>query len=79
MNELKALEALGLELPGPWYIAGSILFSIVGYAVYRRGKKTAHPSLKWTGVALMLYPYAISDTLFLYLAGSALCIFAYYC
>lgn len=78
MNELKTLESLGLELPGPWYIVGSILFSIVGYVVYRRGKNSAQTALKWIGVALMLYPYAISDTLLLYLCGAALCGAAWY-
>lgn len=29
--------------------------------------------LKWIGIALMLYPYAVSDTLLLYAVGGVLC------
>ena len=62
MEELKALESMGLALPSAWYIAGAILFGIVGYVFYRRGKSTRQTGLLWTGVALMLYPYAVSET-----------------
>ena len=30
MEELKALESMGLALPSAWYIAGAILFGIEG-------------------------------------------------
>ena len=30
MEELKALESLGLVVPSAWYIAGAILFGIEG-------------------------------------------------
>lgn len=59
MNELENLEAFGLVLPSPAYIAGAILFGILGFVAFRRGRKTSRPALTWTGVALMLYPYAI--------------------
>lgn len=74
MDELKALEALGITLPGPLYLLGAIVFGLVGYAAYRYGKKAELPIPKWIGVALMFYPYAISDTGWLYAVGSALCI-----
>lgn len=35
MDSLKSLESLGVTIPGPAYIVGAILFSIVGYAAYR--------------------------------------------
>ena len=77
MNELKALETLGFSLPGPLYLLGAILFGLVGYAAYRYGKKAELPTPKWIGVALMLYPYAISETWLLYAVGSGLCIGLY--
>jgi hypothetical protein len=77
MNELKNLEALGLVLPSPAYIAGAIVFGIAGLVAYRRGRKTQRPPLTWTGVALMLYPYAISNTWLLWLVGVALCGWVY--
>jgi hypothetical protein len=77
MDEIKNLESLGLVLPSPLYIAGAILFGIAGYIGYRRGWKTTSPALTWTGVALMLYPYAVSETWLLWLIGVGLCGFVY--
>ena len=77
MEELKALESMGLVLPSAWYIAGAILFGIAGYVFYRRGKSTKQPGLLWTGVALMLYPYAVSETWLLWVIGCGLSGWAY--
>jgi len=77
MDEIKNLESLGLVLPSPLYIAGAILFGIVGYMAFRRGRKTASKTLTWTGVAMMLYPYAVSQTWLLWLLGAGLCGFLY--
>jgi hypothetical protein len=77
MNEIKNLESLGLVLPSPLYIVGAILFGIVGYFAFKRGRKTTAPALTWTGVALMFYPYAISQTWLLWLVGAGLCGFLY--
>ena len=73
MNDLKSLESLGLVLPTPAYIAGAILFGIIGYVAFRRGRRTARPTLTWGGVAMMFYPYAISQTWLLWVIGFALC------
>lgn len=77
MNDLSGLGALGLELPSPAYLTGLILFGIVGYVVFRRGKKMSKPVLTWTGVALMLYPYVVSPIWLLWLLGAAMCGWAY--
>ena len=77
MDELKTLEAMGLDLPGPAYIAGAILFGIIGYLVFRRGRKTERSVLTWSGVALMLYPYAVSQTWLLWRVGAGLCGWVY--
>jgi len=74
MNELQAIQSLGLTLPSPAYIFGVILFGIVGYVAFRRGRKTSRPVLTWTGVALMLYPYAVTQTWLLWAVGAALCV-----
>jgi hypothetical protein len=76
-DDLKALEALGFSLPTPAYLIGAILFGIVGYAAYRYGKKKDAPRIKWLAAALMLYPYAVSDTWLLYLVGTVLCVGLY--
>lgn len=77
MNELATLGSLGLELPSPAYIVGAILFGIAGYVAFRRGRKAARPELTWAGLALMLYPYAVSQTWLLWLVGAALCSWLY--
>ena len=77
MDELKTLEAMGLTMPTPAYFAGVLLFSIIGYAAYRIGKKSSVPSTKWIGIALMLYPYVVAETWVMYVVGVGLCGAAY--
>lgn len=77
MNELKQLESLGLVLPTPAYILGAILFGIIGLIAFRRGKKRSVSWLTWCGVALMLYPYGISQTWMLWLIGISLSCMVY--
>lgn len=77
MDELQTLGDVGLTLPSPAYIFGAVLFGIIGFAAYRYGKKAELPMPKWTGVALMLYPYAISETWLMYVVGAGLCVALY--
>lgn len=77
MNELKTLPTMGFSLPTPAYLFGALLFGILGLAAYRYGRKTGRAIPRWLGVALMLYPYAISATWMLYAVGVALCIGVY--
>ena len=78
MKELEALQAMGLVLPPPWYIAGAILFGLIGWAVYRRGRQSEQSRLVWMGLTLMLYPYAVSETWVLWAVGVALTALAYW-
>ncbi|MDB5823699.1 MAG: hypothetical protein JWR21_2403 [Herminiimonas sp.] len=78
MDNLQTLNTLGLSLPSPAYLIGAILFGILGYAAYRYGKKSSLSIPKWLGVALMLYPYAVSDTTLLYIIGALLCAGVYF-
>jgi len=73
MDELKTIEDMGFTLPSPAYLFALILFGVIGFAAYRYGKKASLPAIKWLGVALMLYPYAVSETWQLYAVGLALC------
>ena len=73
MNELATLGSLGLALPSPSYFVGAILFGIAGYVAFRRGRKAARPELTWAGLALMVYPYAVSQTWLLWVLGVVLC------
>ena len=73
MESTSDLAALGLQLPSPAYIVGAVLFGLVGWVAFRRGRKAARPELTWTGLTLMLYPYAVSDTWMLWAIGAGLC------
>jgi hypothetical protein len=72
MDAVDNLGAMGLELPSMAYIAGALIFGIFGWAAFRRGRKTQDASLTWGGVALMLYPYAVSQTWLLWGIGVGL-------
>jgi hypothetical protein len=65
-------------MPTPAYLTGMILFSILGFAAYRYGKKASLGTTKWIGIALMFYPYAVSSTWLLYAVGAGLCISLYF-
>ncbi|PRC91010.1 hypothetical protein [Solimicrobium silvestre] len=78
MDEINTLESLGFTLPTPAYLFGAILFGIIGYVAYRFGKKTTNNYIKWLGVVLMFYPYAVPSTWMLYVVGIGLCGACYY-
>ncbi|VTU13575.1 MULTISPECIES: hypothetical protein [unclassified Variovorax] len=73
MDNLEALQTLGISLPSPAYIAGTLLFGIAGIVAWRYGKRVGRPRTRWLGLALMLYPYVVPQTWLLYLLGFALC------
>ena len=72
MDNLAALQSLGLSLPSPAYLAGALIFGLIGFGAYRHGKRAERPLTRWIGVGLMLYPYVIAQTL-LYTVGIVLC------
>lgn len=78
MDDLKALQSVGFRFPGPAYLFGVVCFSVIGFAAYRYGKKASRQDIRWTGVALMLYPYAVPDTWVLYAVGVGLCAALYF-
>ena len=71
---LQTAQALGLELPTPAWIAGCILFSLIGMWAWYYGKVRQAPPIRWIGLALMLYGYVVSPTWLLYAVGVALCV-----
>jgi hypothetical protein len=76
-DTLRTLESMGITLPSRAYLIGAIIFSIIGYAGYRYGKKTSLRTTKWIGIVLMLYPYVISQTWLLFTVGAGLCVGLY--
>ena len=73
MNDATALLSSGFDLPTPAWLAGAIIFSFIGLAAWRYGKKADKPMTKWIGLALMLYSYATAETWLLYAVGVGLC------
>ena len=73
MNFAELLRAYGLELPSPLFIAGMILFSIVGMVGWTHGRRAKLSTPKWIGVALMFFPYVAPQTWLLYTVGVGLC------
>ena len=74
MDTLSALQSLGLELPSTAYIAGAIVFGLIGMAAYWHGKRSQQRRTRWWGVTLMFSPYAVSRTWMLFAVGMALCV-----
>ncbi len=72
-DALRTAESFGLTLPSPAYIFGAVMFGLVGYAAFRMGRKQQRVRAVWIGVALMLYPYLISQTWLMYVVGTVLC------
>lgn len=72
MNEIQQLQSMGLTLPTPAFLLGAVLFGLVGLVAFRRWKKASSSALKWPGLALMFYPYAVTDTLIMWVVGIAL-------
>jgi len=77
VDDLKTIESMGFTLPRPAYLFGIMLFSVLGFAAYRYGKRASLGVPKWIGVAMMLYPYIVSETWLLYVVGAGLCIGLY--
>ena len=78
MDEQNTLGAMGFTLPSPAYIVGSIVFSVIGYAAYRYGKKLSLEGPRWIGIALMLYSYFTPETWMVYAGGVGLCVGLYF-
>jgi hypothetical protein len=78
MDALQELSNLGLDLPTPAYFIGVCLFSVAGWTAYRRGRKISFRALTWVGLALMLFPYVVSNTWLLWVIGTALCGWVYF-
>jgi MFS family permease len=73
MNDLSALKSLGFQWPTPAYLFGAIAFGLVGLVAFRHGRRSDRRVTLGLGLVLMFYPYAVSNTVALYLVGMALC------
>ena len=69
---------MDFSLPSGAYLFGSFLFSLIGFAAFRYGKKMTNMAVMLTGVVLMVYPYLVSATWLLYAVGAGLCVALYW-
>jgi hypothetical protein len=53
-------------------ILWSLLFGSIGLGYFMYGKKQSNPVARYSGVALMIYPYFISNTIVLVVVGVVL-------
>ena len=60
-------------MPSAAELFAAILFSTIGFAAFVYGKKSTHVGPMVLGVALMVYPYFISELWLVYVLGCALC------
>jgi hypothetical protein len=56
----------------PAGLIGNLLFSGIGFLVFRWGKHRENAQLIGLGIALMAYSYFVPSTLWLYVVGAGL-------
>ena len=60
-------------MPSAAELFTAIIFSTIGLAAFVYGKKSAQGKPMAVGIALMVYPYFISELWLIYAIGLALC------
>lgn len=59
-------------------LIASLVFGLIGWYVFKRGRKDANNRLVAIGVIMMLYPYFVSGAIWNWGIGVVLCEGAYY-
>ncbi|QDK39182.1 hypothetical protein [Bdellovibrio sp. NC01] len=78
-NLSTVMEAMPIDLSfSVWAIVAGILFSTVGWYLYRHGKKNVNPRNVYSGLALMIYPYFVSGALYTWVIGLLICGYVFY-
>lgn len=65
-------------MPDPGSLFWAILFGAIGLAAFLHGKRNSRPLPILVGLALMAFPYFVSDGLTTFLIGVALCALLYF-
>jgi len=76
MELFEVAQQFGINIT-PAGIAASLIFSVIGYIVYRFGRKNAHFPTTIIGIILMVYTMFTNDNAVLWGAGIALSFIAY--
>jgi len=65
-------------MPSPANLFAALLFGLVGLLAFNYGRKNVCWGPMVLGLALMTFPYFVSQTWLVYLVGSGLCVALYY-
>ncbi|HSD38010.1 MAG TPA: hypothetical protein VLC92_10925 [Rhodocyclaceae bacterium] len=60
-------------MPTPGALFASILFGLIGAVAFGFGKRNASWQPMLIGLALIVFPYGVSQTWLVYVLGGALC------
>ena len=67
-----------MSLPSPAVLFAGIVFGLIGLVAFNYGRKNILVGPMVTGVALMVFPYVVSQTWAVYLVGLGLCVVLYF-
>lgn len=77
MNDLALDMLSGASFDG-WGLFGGFLFSMIGLWMFRDGKRREQYTVKYCGLALMIYPYFVDGWKANWGIGAMICAFAYF-
>jgi hypothetical protein len=60
-------------MPAPAVLFAGLIFGVIGIAAFTYGRKTAQWQKMAVGLALIAFPYFVSQTWLLYAIGLTLC------
>ena len=66
------------SVSGIFYFVASFVFSLIGLNVFRSAKKSSNQINYCIGIALMVFPYFITDDFLFYSLGIIFCGMSYY-
>ena len=66
---------LGLSM---WGLLAGLVFSTIGYFYFRAGKANSNFTTLGTGIALMVFPYFITNTLYVVAVGIGIMVLHYF-
>jgi len=65
-------------MPDTAIILWALLFGSIGLGYFIYGKRQAQPVVRYTGLALMVFPYFVTDVFAVVLAGTILLFLPYF-
>jgi hypothetical protein len=60
------------------YLIAGFIFGVVGFYLFREGKRRLNYQILFIGVGLMVYPLFVTNDWMIWIVGAGLCGLAYY-